>query len=78
MGTLADLADLHEERAVGVAQHVFEEHGLALADVEFLEDDVTHGLRQAPSVPGWTRNQSSANFVLSAKSGDTTTTFWPW
>ena len=46
VGTLADLADLHEERAVGVAQHVFEEHGLALADVEFLEDDVTHGLRQ--------------------------------
>ena len=33
---------------------------------------------RAPSVPGWTRNQSSANFVLSAKSGDTTTTFWPW
>ena len=46
MGTLADLADLHEERAVGVALHVIEEHGLALADVEFLEDDVTHGLRQ--------------------------------
>ena len=46
VGTLADLADLHEERAVGVAQHVIEEHGLALADVEFLEDDVTHGLGQ--------------------------------
>ena len=46
MGTLADLADLHQERAVGVALHVIEEHGLALADVEFLEDDVTHGLGQ--------------------------------
>ena len=46
VGTLADLANLHQERGVGVAQHVIEEHGLALADVEFLEDDVTHGLRQ--------------------------------
>ena len=47
VGVLADLADLHEERGVGVARHVIEEHGLALADVEFLEDDVTHGLRQS-------------------------------
>ena len=47
VGTLADFADLHEERGVGVARHVIEEHGLALADVEFLEDDVTHGLRQS-------------------------------
>ena len=46
MGTLADLANLHEERGVGVARHVVQEHGLALADVEFLEDDVTHGLGQ--------------------------------
>ena len=46
VGALADLADLHEERAVSVARHVIEEHGFALADVEFLEDDVTHGLSQ--------------------------------
>ena len=46
VGAFADLADLHEERAVSVALHVIEEHGLALADVEFLEDDVTHGLGQ--------------------------------
>ena len=46
VGALADLADLHEERAVSVARHVVQEHGLALADVEFLEDDVAHGLRQ--------------------------------
>ena len=43
MGTLADLVDLHQERGVGVALHVIEEHGLALADVEFLEDHVAHG-----------------------------------
>ena len=46
VGALADLADLHQERGVGVARHVVQEHGLALADVEFLEDDVTHGLGQ--------------------------------
>ena len=45
VGTFADLADLHQERAVSVARHVVQEHGLALADVEFLEDDVAHGLR---------------------------------
>ena len=32
----------------------------------------------AASVPGATRSQSSANLVLSAKSGLTATTFWPW
>ena len=46
VGTLADLVNLHQERGVGVALHVIEEHGLALADVEFLEDDVAHRLRQ--------------------------------
>ena len=46
VGALADLVNFHQERGVGVARHVVQEHGFALADVEFLEDDVAHGLGQ--------------------------------
>ena len=46
VGALADLVDLHQEGGVRVARHVVQEHELALADVELLEDDVAHGLGQ--------------------------------